>query len=476
MFLRSICLLLSVSALLHAEIELPRVLSSHMVLQRSAEVTLWGWAGPGEEIVVDPDWGEPRSTKAGTDGTWQLKVKTNSDPNSHSITFRAGNETTRLTDIRFGEVWLASGQSNMEMPLAAVSGAYTGIRDAKQEIAAANYPDIRLFQVGNFSSYKPLTDVRAGNTIYGVPPAKCTWQRCSPKTVKHFSSTAYFFARELHRQLDVPIGIIDASWGGTKAEVWTPREGLEKLGYDKLLRDAKQAKQNQDEKIASRLYNGMIHPLRNTTIRGAIWYQGESNVSTANRYRELFVTMIGHWRKDWGYDFPFYFTQISPYRYKDFNSSLLREAQFNSMSIPNTGMAVTMDIGNIRDIHPKNKQEVGRRLALWALAKDYQRNIDYSGPAFRSATTNGDRIRIAFDYAENGLTTSNGKPPSHFEIAGQDHKFHSAKAEIEGQAVVVYSPSVSKPIAVRYAFSNEATPNLTDKSGLPASSFRTDRD
>ena len=476
MFLRKISLLLILfcwPTISRGEVRLPRILGSHMVLQRNTDVTIWGWAEANEQITITPDWGEVRSTKADGSGLWKTKLKTLSDSKPHSLSICGTNEI-RLDDIRFGEVWLASGQSNMEMPLAAVSNAYTGIRNAKQEIAAANHPDIRLFQVGNFSSYKPLDDVRAGNTLYGVPPAKCKWQKCSPKTVPHFSSTAYFFARELHRKLDVPIAIIDASWGGTKAEVWTPRAGLKSLGYDELLQQASRDPQDQDKKVPTRLYNGMIHPLKDMTIRGVIWYQGESNASTANRYSDLFKTMVEQWRIAWGSELPFYFAQISPYRYKDADSSFLREAQLKSMSIPKTGMAVTMDIGNVRDIHPKNKQEVGRRLALWALAKDYQQEVDCSGPVFRSSTVEENSIRVEFDYAENGLATRDGKPPSHFELAGKDRKFFPATASIEKTAVVVRSTRVAKPIAVRYAFTSQATPNLTDNSGLPASSFRSD--
>ncbi len=386
-----------------------------------------------------------------------------------------GNNRIELDQILFGEVWLASGQSNMEMPLVAVSGAYTGINDAEQEVAAADHPEIRLFQVGNFSSRDPLDDVETGISMYGIPPAKCTWQPCSPESIPTFSSTAYFFARELNRQLDVPIGIIDASWGGTSAEAWTPAAGLKALGLEDDLQQAKTLPQKADEKIPSRLYNGMIHPLRKFSIRGAVWYQGEGNAGRADKYRQLFSTMIGHWRTAFGQEFPFYFVQIAPFNYQGVNAAYLREAQLETLSVPGTGMAVTMDIGNLTDIHPKNKQEVGRRLALWALARDYGRDVVYSGPLYRSSQFLDGTARLEFEHAGSGLATRDGQPPSHFEIAGADKVFHPATAVIDGDSLIVSSDEVADPKAVRYAFTSEAMPNLMNQEGLPASSFRTDR-
>lgn len=458
-----------------SDVRLPKILSSHMVLQRNSNVNIWGWADPGEQVDVAADWIDSKvSATANHQGQWQVKLRTPDTGEAHSLTITGKNKLL-LEDILFGEVWIGSGQSNMEMPLVKVSNAYTGIKKSDVEVANARHPNIRLFQAGNFSSKEPLDDVESGIVMYGVPEAKCEWRACSPDTIPTFSSTAYFFARELHTKLKVPIGIIDSSWGGTSAEAWTPKSGLRKLGFEKDLEQADESPQQADKKIPTRLYNGMIHPLRNYKIKGVIWYQGESNAGRAHQYHELFSTMITEWRREFGYDFPFYFAQIAPYGKKGENSAYLREAQLQTLSLPRTGMAVAMDIGNLTDIHPKNKQEVGRRLALWALAKDYHQKITYSGPVFSNSVTRADKVYLRFDYAKEGLTTNNGLPPNHFEIAGSDQVFYPAKAEISGKQVIVSSKNVSKPKAVRYAFTSDAMPNLINAEGLPASSFRTDQ-
>lgn len=456
-----------------AEVRLPKILGSQMVLQRNSEVTTWGWADAGETVRITGDWTDEAQVKANENGFWQIKLKTPDAGGPHTLTV-AGTNTIKLEQILFGEVWIASGQSNMEMPLAAVSNAYTGILDAAKEIAAAKYPQIRLFQAGNFSSEKPLEDVEAGISMYGIPPAECRWNPCSPEKIPNFSSTAYFFARELHRELNVPIGIIDASWGGTSAETWTPASGLKDLGFTTDLEQAEKLPQKPDEKIPTRLYNGMIHPLRHFTIKGVIWYQGEGNAARADKYRELFSTMITKWREAFGYQFPFYFVQISPFNYQNLNAAYLRESQLQTMSLPKTGMVVTMDIGDLADIHPKNKQEVGRRLALWALAKDYGKSIDYSGPIYKDSAVEAGRMRLKFEHTGDGLATRDGQPPSDFQIAGEDKVFYPAQAAIDGNVVVVSSDKVSSPKAVRYGFTSQSMPNLMNKAGLPASSFRTD--
>jgi len=458
-----------------ADVRLPKILGSNMVLQRESTVKIWGWADPAEVVKLDGDW-LPRTVavKADADGKWLISVRTGRAGEPHSITI-VGNNKIKLENILFGEVWIASGQSNMEMPLVKVSGAYTGIKDAAREVVAANYPEMRLFQVGNFSSKEPLDDVESGISMYGIPPAACKWQACTPETVPHFSSAAYFFARELHKQLQVPIGIIDSSWGGTQAEAWTPAAGLKQLGYTAELEQAANLPQKANQKIPTRLYNGMIHPLRNFKIKGVVWYQGEGNSWKADKYGKLFSTMITQWRESFGDEFAFYFVQISPFSYGKTNAAYLRAAQFETMALPRTGMAVTMDIGNLTDIHPKNKQEVGRRLALWALAKDYGRPVTYSGPIYESCAFKNGQARLKFDHVGSGLATRDGKAPSHFEIAGDDKVFHPATAVIEGNELIVSSREVATPKAVRFAFTSDATPNLINKEGLPASSFRTDR-
>lgn len=457
-----------------AAIRLPKILISNMVLQRDSEVKIWGWADAGETVNVTGDWMNTKaSTKADADGNWQVSIKTGEAGGPHVITV-TGKNRIKLENVLFGEVWIASGQSNMEMPLIKVSNAYTGIRDAEKEVADANYPEIRLFQAGNFSSKDPLDDVETGISMYGIPPSDCRWHGCTPEKIPTFASTAYFFARALHTQLKVPIGIIDASWGGTSAEAWTPASGLKELGFTTELKQADKLPQEPDQKIPTRLYNGMIHPLRNFKIKGVIWYQGEGNSGRADQYRNLFSTMIGTWREVFGYEFPFYFVQIAPFNYGGRNAAYLREAQMQTLSLAKTGMAVTMDIGNLQDIHPKNKQEVGRRLALWALAKEYGKDLVYSGPILRESVVEKKTVRLKFDHADGGLMTSDGKPVSHFQVAGDDKVFHPATTVIDGNELIVSSEKVAAPKAVRYGFTSQAMPNLVNTEGLPASSFRTE--
>ena len=457
-----------------ADVRLPKMLGSNMVLQRESDVKIWGWADPAEEVRVTGDWLKTEvNATADTDGKWQVCLKTGKAGGTHAITI-AGKNVIALEQILFGEVWIGSGQSNMEMPLVKVSDAYTGIKNSAEEVAAADHPEIRLFQVGNFSSKELLDDVQPGISMYGIPPADCQWQVCSPKTIATFASTAYFFARELHTQLKVPIGIIDASWGGTAAEAWTPSSGLRTLGYTAALDQAATLPQQEDQKIPTRFYNGMIHPLRNFRVKGVVWYQGEGNAGQAEKYRQLFSTMISQWRDVFGYEFPFYFVQIAPFNYQAVNAAYLREAQLETMSLPKTGMAVTMDIGDLTDIHPKNKQEVGRRLALWALANEYGRQTVYSGPLYKESKFSNGQVHLTFDHVGSGLATRDGNAPSHFELAGADKVFYPATAVIDGNGLIVSSDKVADPKALRYAFTSEAMPNLMNKEGLPASSFRTD--
>ncbi len=350
-----------------------------------------------------------------------------------------------------GEVWVCSGQSNMEM---GVGGCNRG----REEIAAANYPDLRLFKVAQAKASQPAAD------LHGA------WAPCGPDNVGGFSAVAYFFGRRLHQELDVPVGLIDTSWGGTPAEFWTSRKTLsETPGLGPLA---------QGE--SSCLYNGMIAPLVPYAIRGAIWYQGESNVDRAYQYRTLLPAMIANWRADWGQgSFPFGIVQLAPFRYggqNPANCAELWEAQLmTAQSVPDTGLAVTTDIGDPKNIHPKNKQEVGRRLALWALAKVYGRSLAYSGPIYQSMAVEGDKIRLRFDHAGGGLAAADGKPLTDFAIAGADQKFVPATAAIDGQTIVVRAGEVAHPVAVRYAWRDDAAPNLANKAGLPASPFRTDQ-
>ena len=440
-----------------AAVKLPAVFGDNMVLQRGRPLPVWGWADKGAEVTVSIA-GQNQTAKADENGRWKVTLDKLDvgDPLTMTVKDSSG-DTLIFHNLLVGEVWLCSGQSNMVMGLAA---ANNGTREA----AEADYPAIRLFFVPEVKALHPADDL-AGK-----------WAVCTPQNVVRaapgsFSAAAYFFGRQLHKELGVPVGLIQSSWGGTPAEFWTSRQTLESDPALKTL---------VWRPDSSSLYNGMIAPLVPFAIRGAIWYQGESNVSRAYQYRTLFPAMIADWRAAWGQgDFPFGFVQIAPFRYagqNPANCAELWEAQLMTLkNVPHTGMAVTTDIGNVKDVHPKNKQEVGRRLALWALAKVYGRDVAYSGPIYKSMKVEGNKIRLNFDHADGGLAASDGKPLTDFTIAGEDRRFVPAVAEIDGDSIVVHAEGVARPVAVRFAWRDDATPNLVNKAGLPASPFRTDQ-
>ena len=496
--LLALCVLTISAATLIADVTLPSIIADNMVLQQKTSAPLWGFASPNEKITLTASWQRhSQSTTADNQGNWKINIKTPKASGPHTITIKADNTIT-LNNVMTGEVWLCSGQSNMQWTM-------TKTNNAQQEIDAAKYPNIRLFHVERESSKTPKTN--------------CTgsWNQCTPESVKNFSAVAYFFGRHLHKELDTPIGLVHSSWGGTPAEAWTRRDFIEneedlrhmlkrmkrinnefpqaKKQYDialnKWQQQATEAKKQNKKaprkptlplgpdyhKHPSHLYNAMIAPLVPYAIQGAIWYQGESNRNEPYTYRKLFPTMIKSWRADFNCgNFPFYYVQIAPYNYneKDPVGAEIREAQFMTLSLPNTGMAVTMDIGNPKDIHPKNKQDVGKRLALWALAKNYDRaDLAFSGPIYKSYKIQSSKIRLYFDHTNGGLVAKDGQLTD-FTIAGQDRIFTPASATIDGNTILVASDKVSNPIAVRFAWTNAAQPNLFNGADLPASSFRTD--
>ena len=453
----------SLGSVATAALKLPALIGDNMVLQQGQAVPLWGWAKKGAEVRVSIA-GQSLSTKADDQGRWKVTLAKLETGGPHELTIKAGNESRTLKNVLVGEVWVCSGQSNMEMGVG-VS------KDAKQEIAAGNFPKIRLFTVERHNEPAPLDDCK-GN---------CRWAECSPATLTSgfwggFSAAAYYFGRELHKQLNVPIGLIHTSWGGTPAEVWTSRKALE-------------AEPTLKDYHGSGMYNGMIAPLIPYGIRGAVWYQGEANIDGAYHYRTLLPTMIRNWRTDWGQgDFPFYIVQIAPFHYNAWlkpsdradprklqRCAELWDAQLlTHKTLPNTGLVVTTDITELGEIHPHNKQEVGRRLALWALAKTYGRDLVCSGPLYKSMSVEGRKVRLDFDYAQ-GLKSADGKPLSFFTIAAADQKFVPAEARIDGQTIVVGAKEVDQPVAVRFGWREDATPNLVNGANLPASPFRTDR-
>jgi sialate O-acetylesterase len=440
-----------------AAVKLPAVIGDNMVLQRGQPLPIWGRADQGEEVTVRLA-GQTLTTKAGADGRWQVVLQKLDvgQPRTMIIHGSSGSSIT-LTNILVGEVWICAGQSNMELGIGACL-------NATAEIAAANYPQIRLLMMApHCGGSQPAAD---------VPEA---WAPCTPQTVaangcSGFSAAGYYFGRQLHQTLNVPVGLIDTSVGGTAAELWIRQAALA----------ANPALQPLTQGACGYLYQSMITPLIPYAIRGAIWYQGEANGARGYQYRTLFPALIANWRADWGQgDFPFGFVQLPPFRQGgEIDPTLwaeLREAQLLTwQSVTNTGMAVTMDIGDVNDVHPKNKQDVGQRLALWALAQIYGRDIVYSGPIYQSMTVAGHAIRLRFEHVGGGLIAADGQALTEFTMAGADQKFAPAVAEIDGNSVIVHSDQVRQPVAVRYAWRNDATPNLANREGLPASPFRTD--
>jgi sialate O-acetylesterase len=418
-------------------------------------VILWGWAKTGETIVVRADWMDSDiSIKASDQGTWKITLKTPPAGGPFNIHLKGYNEVI-LKNVLIGEVWLCSGQSNMEM------SAQSGINNSEEEIKNANYPEIRLFTVSSSTSHFPQEHL-AGR-----------WSACTPEEMKPFSAIGYFFARKLHNELGVPVGIINSSWGGTPAEAWMPEEAIQK---DDFLRQAaaKQKPVPWGPVEPARIYNAMINPLIPFHIAGVLWYQGEANTINAYAYKEMLSGLIKSWRNKWGYDFPFYYAQIAPYKYGNpFEGVEVRDAERRALDVPNTGMAVLSDICDTLNIHPKNKQDAAMRLANIALNRYYKSvKLEDSGPLYKGITIDKNKAIISFDHSE-GLHTA-GDKLTYFEIAGEDKVFYPGEAKIKAGQVIVQSKKVKSPVAVRFAWRNTATPNLFNGANLPASCFITE--
>lgn len=656
--------LIEAQAEMKNQIEMPAIFSDNMVIQQQTSAAVWGKAEPGLKVNVTVSWGETTSTIVGNDGRWIVKIKTPKAGGPYELKIEIGDSTIVYKNVLIGEVWLCSGQSNMEMPLMGWPPRDT-IWGSANAIKEANYPDIRFFTVTRAYSTEPQFNCEG------------TWLECTSKTAAQFSATAFFFGRKLNKELNIPIGLINSSWGGTPVESWISgkeliqldkyKETFEKMkdskaeiealnawlknhpiidmtdkdeevkwknldfndvecssnGYndsawhdmilpklwestevgnfdgvvwfrkkveipsawlnkdlvlelgpiddmdityvngvkvgsyetggfynidrvynipaslvkEKIITIAVRVIDNQggggiwggvekaklfpkDSKeiislaglwkflpvaeyfagkfyvfgakneefynrpvvhvnlsayTPSSLYNGMIAPLIPYPVKGAIWYQGESNVGNPEEYKMLFPLMINNWRNDWkDNNFPFYFVQIAPYDYgTQTKSEFLREAQFQSLYVPNTGMVVTMDIGNPVNIHPGNKKDLGERLALWALAKNYGKELVYSGPLYKSMAVQKDKIVLTFEHA-NGLVVKPREGKNNFQIAGEDKIFHDALVEVKGKELVVSSAKVKNPVAVRYCWNNVDEGTLFNKEGLPSPSFRTD--
>jgi len=457
-FLVSVCIFISLGSI--ARIRLPSVISSGMVLQQQSEATLWGWADPGEKIFVLASWNSViDSATATSDAKWKIQINTPVAGGPYTITFKASN-TLVLENVLIGEVWVCSGQSNMEW------GSNQKLKQILDELPNCSNPNIRLFHIPKTTSTYPQDNT----------PGE--WKVCAPESLEGFSAVGYFFGKKLQQDLHVPVGLINASWGGTPAEVWTPDN---EVNNDSLLKRAA-AQQNQSRwwPVAPGLtYNAMIAPLTNFAIAGAIWYQGESNTGTAASYEKLFTTMIGAWRKAWQKEFPFYYVQIAPFTYENKNiAALLREQQTKALLYSNSGMVVTTDlVDNVKDIHPQNKKEVALRLANLALAETYQKNVGIcKSPLFKNMEIDKDKAILYFDNAPNGFVIKGDGnfKATEFYIAGEDKNFLPAEVTLEKDRIIVYNRQVKAPLAVRFSFSNTAMANVFSKEGLPLSPFRTD--
>ncbi len=498
------------SGFVSAEVKPAGIFGNYMVLQQQRPVPLWGDADENESVTVKIARQE-KTVKTDSSGKWMVYLDALEAGGPFEMTIAGNKNTVTFKDIYVGEVWLCSGQSNMDMTVAKEDRYWCGVNNEAQEVAAAEYPMIRVFDVNFDPKDEPQQDVSG------------EWEVCSPETVGHFSAVAYFFARQIHGRLNVPVGLLTTAYGGSTAEAWTSRPTLQANEQLKFLLDdyAKKcedydsgnAQKQYEEKLAQWeelaekveaegkeapkkparplnphtdkhspcvLYNGMVAPLIGYAIRGAIWYQGESNGLTKEIYDVIMETLIKDWRRAWGQgDFPFLYVQLANYKKRaekiasggDF--TIIREKQFKNLSVPNTTMAVIIDIGEANDIHPKNKQDVGLRLSLAARALVYGEDIVYSGPLYDYMLIGGNTIRLHFKHIGGGLVAKGGKLEG-FAIAGADREFVPADAKIAGDTIVVSSENIDKPIAVRYAWDENPVVSLYNKEGLPASPFRTD--
>jgi len=479
----------------HAAIKLPAILSDNMLLQQDALVNIWGTARPKEQIRVSSSWSKQAvETVADASGKWIIRLQTpKASAQAHELLLQ-GSNTIRIRNILIGEVWLCSGQSNMDFPVAKSTGWKTGILDEAKHMQDADYPAIRLFHVAQTLAPKgPLEDCEG------------TWMICNPENLKDFSAVAFFFGRKVYQQTKRPIGLIQTSWGGTPAESWTPMDVIkgdpiyadlikeqqqkeasypqDSVAYSLALQHYEQARQSgitsakapkkpadlNHNKVLSTLWNGMVNPLVNYRIKGVIWYQGESNAVRAAAYQSVFTNLIRSWRQQWKQaNMPFYFVQIAPYGKQP---PEIREAQLRTArTVRGTGMVVLTDAGDSTDIHPRNKQIPGERLANWALAKDYGVSTAYSGPVFKAQKVKKNVLELHFDFAEQGFQQADLKT---FELAGKDGQYYPAQATIVGNKIVLASSQVPVPRYARYAWGNYSLGNLYNAAGLPASPFRT---
>lgn len=457
--------LFAAATTISAKVVLPKIFASGMVMQQQTDANLWGEAKADATVKITTSWNKKTvSVKAGNDGKWTAKIQTPAAGGPYSITFNDGEKTV-IDNILVGELWICSGQSNMEMPMKGFKNQ--PVENAVEDILHSGDSKMRLFTVKRTSLFQPATDVVG------------EWKEASPEAVRNFSATAYYFGKELRRMLNVPVGLIVTSWGGSSCEAWMNRDWLK--AFPQIELPASQETIKSKNRTATVLYNGMLRPLIGVSMRGVIWYQGEENVSRSGYYADLFSRMIKGWREEWKEgDFPFYYCQIAPYDYNiigwgQYNSAFLREQQAKAEKMnKNVGMACLMDAGLEYGIHPRKKQLAGMRLALLALDKTYGiKGITSETARYKDVEFKGDTAVITFERAGMWVYGKDGLKSDLFEVAGEDRVFHPAKAWIERSKLYVKCDEVKKPVAVRYAFKDWADGDLFC-DGLPVSSFRTD--
>ena len=452
-------------------LELPPLFASGMVLQQQTDVELWGWARPGATVRVRASWPGARAEAVSDDrGRWSLTLPTpRAGYEPRTLTVESAGERIDLEDVLIGDVWFVGGQSNMQMNFR--GNPDQPVEHAQEILLRSRRPGVRLFRVENGYALAPSDTLR----IDGA------WGPADPEHVREFSVVGYVFGETLNEVVDIPIGLVQSAHGGSTAEAWLDRATLERFGGFDLDLVPEKIDPVWYATQPMVLYNRMLAPLLPLRIKGVIWYQGEANVQRPQQYGDLFTCLIETWRRYFrNPDMPFYFVQIAPYEYEGANSAELREAQLRVMQrVPNTGMAVTLDVGERHVIHPARKEVVGQRLAYWALNRDYGHPaFGCRGPEFRSMEVVEGRARLKFDYAPNGLSFF-GKEPTGFEVAGEDRVFHPAQARIVpafwgNEGLEVWSDEVPEPVAVRYGYTNYVDGSLYNTEGLPASSFRTD--